>query len=34
MATSSRSPAVIHEKLVRRHPHVFGDAEAADAPAP
>ena len=27
-ATSSRWRAVVHAKLVRRHPHVFGDVEA------
>ena len=30
-ATSSRSRAAIHAKLVARHPHVFGDAEARTA---
>ncbi len=32
-ATWRRSRAAVHEKLVRRHPHVFGDVEADDAPA-
>ena len=29
--TSRRSRATVHAKLVRRHPHVFGDAEADSA---
>ena len=30
-ATSRRSPTACTEKLIRRHPHVFGEAEVADA---
>ena len=29
--TSTTSIAAITEKLIRRHPHVFGDADAPDA---